>query len=442
MVTDSPAARISRKVYVTWALGTGVTTLLLFITNTFYLRFMTDYAGMSAAVAGGLLASMKILEVVAAPLVGIVSDKMPSRFGRRRPFLLLGAALAALSLVLMYTAPRGLEPAALSAYVTMALASGSLGYVIFNIPYLAMLAEMTEEPYERAKLVSARVYVMAIGQFVAGGAAPLLVEAFGDDYRAYGYMAGLFAATILLAGVTAFWGTRGTRATSLEGGSDTRFFRQLPTLFRSRNYTALLLAKATMLIGSTAHTVTATFYVRYVLEGSNKLLSLFLLAYSAGMVLSQVVWVRLVRAYGKVVCFTAAAGLYTVISLIWSTMSWHVPDWLIIALSLLNGAGAGGMLVSSEALLPDAIEDDCAKSGLRREGTLAAGFALAEKGANAVGLALVGVLLSSYGYDKAAKGAPGPEQLQGIMAGFGLMPAVFVAASCLWWLIARKKKTA
>ena len=422
-----------------WALGTCCTTFLLFLTNTFYLRFMTDFAGLSAAVAGGLLASMKLFEMVTAPAVGILTDHVPARFGRRRPFLLLGAGLSAIAIVAMFTVPSTLGEGMLPVYVMATLALGSLGYVIFNVPYLAMLAEMTDRPHERARLVSWRVYVLAGAQFVAGGIAPLLLAAWGSGRGAYAGMAATFGALILLAGVISFLGTRGARATAMSRRRDTRFFAQLPSLLRAPLYRRLLIVKATLLIGSSAHTVTATYYVRYILNASDATLSLFLFAYSGGIVLSQQLWLRVAARSGKVTAYVAAALLYTAISVIWSLMDWQVPLWTIVLLSLLNGAGAGGILMTSEALLPDAIEEDCARSGLRREGTLAAGFAFAEKAANAVGVALVGVLLSAFGYDAAARGGTiAAEQVRGIMLAFGAMPALFVGGSCLGWLRMRR----
>jgi GPH family glycoside/pentoside/hexuronide:cation symporter len=92
-------------------------------------------------------------------------------------------------------------------------------------------------------------------------------------------------------------------------------------------------------------------------------------------------------------------------------------------------------------MLPDAIEEDYRISGIRREGTLASGFSFAEKAANAVGVALVGLVLSWFGYQAAtAKTGLSPSALTGVMTAFGVMPAFFVGASCLWWLGVRRRR--
>ena len=429
----SDAAPVTTTIRVGWALGTVASTFLLFVMNTFYLRFMTDYVGLSAALAGTLLAGNKLFDMAINPAVGLITDNTPQRFGRRRPYLLLGATIAALGLVAMFTVPAPLRGGALTAYVLGTLAVASLGYTLFNVPYLAMLAEMTHDPIERARLVSYRIYALAGAQFVAGGLAPLIVGGFGGDRAAFGKMAVVFGAGIAVAGLVCFLATRRAAATVPAGNARARFFSELPTLFRSPLYGTLLLVKATFLVGASAHTVTAAYYVRYVLRAPDATLSLFLFAYSAGIVLSQYLWTRLAARYGKITAFVPAAMLYTVVSIVWSCIDWEAAPWLIVTLSLLNCAGAGGILQMSEALLPDAIEDDYRLSGLRREGTLASGFAFAEKAANALGVAFAGFVLSWYGYAVPAKGMrPTAEALQGVMVSFGLVPACFVSLSCLW----------
>ena len=74
-----------------------------------------------------------------------------------------------------------------------------------------------------------------------------------------------------------------------------QFWSQLRTVFQSRLYVALVLVKATFLVGSTAHTVTATYYVRYVMQAPNTVLSAFLLVYSVGMIASQPAWLAACR---------------------------------------------------------------------------------------------------------------------------------------------------
>ena len=435
-MTGSGPAPLSFSVRAGWAIGTLVTTSLLFLTSTFFLRYMTDYVGMAAALAGTLLASTKIIDAFLNPAVGVLSDNMRSAAGRRRPFLLAGAMLGGASLVLQFSVPVALQGIALTTYVFASLVLVSLSYVSFNVPYLAMLAEMTTDPGERAVLVSFRVYALAAAQFIGGGLAPLLFDAFGGGRSGFGGMAMVMGGLVMAAGTVAFIATRPAPRTSLTPTAKARFWSQLPTLFESRLYVALVLVKATFLVGSTAHTVTATYYVRYVMQAPNSVLSAFLLVYSIGMIASQFAWLRACRRIGKIRAFLVSTALYGTISILWAVLGNGAPTWLFIGLSFLNGAGAGGLLLASESLLPDAIEDDCRRSGLRREGTLASLFAFTEKGANALGVALVGLVLAAFQYKAPVTGETiPPNVVTAIMTCFGLIPALFVGVSGLWWLL-------
>lgn len=434
------AAPLPFSVRAGWAVGTLVTTTLLFLTSTFFLRFMTDYVGMAAALAGTLLASTKLVDAFLNPLVGVLSDNTRSRAGRRRPFLLAGAMLGGAALVLQFSVPIALQGIALTVYVFATLVLVSLSYVSFNVPYLAMLAEMTTNPGERAVLVSYRVYALAAAQFIGGGLAPLLIDAFGGGRSGFTGMAFVMGGLLMLAGTTCFVATRPAPRTALTPAAKERFWSSLRTVFQSRLYVALVLVKATFLIGSTAHTVTAAYYVRYVMQAPNSVLSAFLLVYSIGMISSQFVWLAACRRLGKIRAFVIATLVYGTISVLWAVLGNGAPTWLFIVLSFLNGTGAGGLLLASESLLPDAIEDDCRRAGLRREGTLAAMFAFTEKGANALGVALVGFVLGWYQYQAPAPGAAIPANVSSaIMTCFGLIPAFFVLASGAWWWIARRE---
>ncbi len=433
-------ARLPFSVRAGWAAGSFVTTTLLFLTTTFFLRFMTDYIGLAAGLAGVLLASTKLFDAAINPAIGILSDNTNPRFGRRRPYLAIGALLGAGSLAMMFNVPEGLSQTVCAIYVFFALILASLAYTTFNVPYLAMPAEMTEAPEERAVLMSYRIYTLAAAQFIAGGLGPFLVQSFGSDRAAYGKMSILFGVAIIAAGLLCVLATRGVRATSMQAAAKSQFWSSLPTLFRSRRYIALIMVKMTFLIGSTAHTAAAAYYVHYVMRANDATLSLFLLVYSLGMVASQFVWLRAATRLGKVRGFIVAASLYTVISLTWACLNAGAPITLFILLSALNGIGAGGILLMTESMLPDAIEDDFILSGQRREGTLASLFTFAEKASHAAGLAGVGLVLSYFSYAAPAPGgALSASGITGVMAAFGLMPAAFVGASCLWWLLIGSK---
>jgi GPH family glycoside/pentoside/hexuronide:cation symporter len=290
--------------------------------------------------------------------------------------------------------------------------------------------------------MSFRVYILSGSQFVAGGLCPVLVQTLGGGARAYSLMAMIMAVYLMVVAWTCFAWTRDAPATQLNVQRKGQFWKALPTLFASRSYVALLLCKYFFLLGSTAHTATAAFYVKYVMHARDSVLGLFLLVYSVGMVVSQPLWLWLGRRIGKAACFSVAAALYAAISLTWAAMQPHLPQALFMVLSFANGFGAGGSMLMSQSMAPDAVDEDFHIRGIRREGSLMSFIALAEKGASASGLALVGIVLSRFHYAAPAPGQSlsGTAQ-QGIVMAFGVAPAVFFGVGAAWLLLRGRSST-
>ena len=148
--------------------------------------------------------------------MGVISDRTSSRWGRRRPYLLLGGLLAALSVVGLFSV-HTVSFAPTPAWVLAMLLLAATAYTIFNVPYMSMPAEMVQEPYERSKLMSFRVAWISVGTFVGIALAPRLVAHARDtlgmaETDAFGMMSFITAAIILVS-VACFVTTRDAAAT-------------------------------------------------------------------------------------------------------------------------------------------------------------------------------------------------------------------------------------
>ena len=121
------------------------------------------------------------------PADGLGQRPEQTRWGRRRPYLLVAAVVSGLSF-LMFFQRAAVDGAALTGYVLAALLLYATGYTMFNIPYLAMPAEMTGDYHERSRLMSVRVIFAALGILAGGALAPALVTAFGEGRQGYAVM--------------------------------------------------------------------------------------------------------------------------------------------------------------------------------------------------------------------------------------------------------------
>jgi Na+/melibiose symporter-like transporter len=120
----------------------------------------------------------KAWDVVLNPVAGRISDRSTSPRGRRRPFLLAAGTALAASFALLFAGPTA-PPVLAGLWVALLFLACATAYAFFQVPYVAMPAEMTGDADERTRLMTGRVVVLALAILVSGAGAPLVVEAAG-----------------------------------------------------------------------------------------------------------------------------------------------------------------------------------------------------------------------------------------------------------------------
>lgn len=390
--------------YVGW--GSGTLGLTAFMVGSYLLlRFMTDYMGVAPALAGTIFALAKIYDGIADPILGSISDRAQTRWGRRRPFLLGGAFACGLTFMLAFNAPVMSSPGAAVAMLTALLILHATSYAIFAVPYMAMPAEMTDDPHERSKLMSARVINGSLGNLVGGWATASLIAWFGGGlagHRAMGIVVGLIIFAVLM---TCFVMTKNARQVHIEAGQrHVPYRQQMRAAMRNRPFAILQGSKLMLLTAAGLHTGGAAFFVQRRLEASDAWLGAIFATLAAGTVMAQPFWLWLARRLGKRDAFTVA-GIFTAASwLCWLPLGPGAAGFWIIVVGLLAGIGNGGIVMISQSMLPDTIEYQRRQTGLRAEGSFAGVYIMVEKLGQAIGTSLTGLILGLFGYVHATGG--------------------------------------
>lgn len=115
----------------------------------------------------------KLWDVVFLPIVGNRSDRSVAKRGSRRPFLLLGGLLLPPMFALMFATPDSFSPAIAALWVFVFFLLAASAFAIFQVPYIATPAEITDSPSARTTLMAWRVAFLTIGILLFGAGSPL-----------------------------------------------------------------------------------------------------------------------------------------------------------------------------------------------------------------------------------------------------------------------------
>jgi GPH family glycoside/pentoside/hexuronide:cation symporter len=424
----APAPRLGRRTHLGYALGSVGTAAFGTVPGLLLLYYLTDVLGVAAGLAGVVVLAPKAWDVLLNPWIGARSDRTESSWGPRRPWMLVGGLALPPLFVLVFAGP-GAPPALAAAWVAATFLLAATAYGCFQVPYVAQPAEITDDPGERATLMSWRVAALALGILLAGAGAPAVVDAAGGGRAGHLAMAG-FVAVLLAAGMLgAVAGTRNA-ATLTRVRSEGRLVATVALAWRVRPFRLLLTGFLVQALGLGVMLAGVPYYARQVL-GDPAAGSLLFAALVGPAVLVMPLWLRVSRRLGKRTGLLASSALF-VVGAAALVLGNTVGTGVVVAFVVLVGIGYAGMQMFPLAMLPDVIAADEAASGARRAGVFTGVWTAAETLGLAVGPGLLGGLLGLAGYvstsgdDVVAQPAAADTA---VLLGFSVLPAVLVLAS-------------
>jgi GPH family glycoside/pentoside/hexuronide:cation symporter len=411
----------------------------------FLLYYYTDVAGIDPALAGAALMTGKLTwDAINDPLFGYISDRARSRFGRRRIFMLLGVAPLGLAAWLMFSLPAGLKgvPAFLAVLLTFWLVDTF--HTMVSVPYYALTPELTRDYNERGSLTSIRMVYSVVGYILGAALTTILAGLFqgaGLDMRA------AWSATGAVFGAIAVLTILGTALSIKEtpemAGEPSRLpaFKAVLTSFKNKPFIVLMIAFILSSFSFTVLTALVPYFIQYQLNMKNEVsyvLLVMLVTIGIFLVPARMISDRINKGP------TYALGLFIAsLAVISSFFMPHQPSMLIYAVAFVAGMGFSTQWVCPWSMLPDVIEYDEKMTGERREGIYYGLWAFLSKFTGALGVAVSGLALRSYGY--VANVEQTTRALFGIRLFFAIVPAALILVSLpflIWYPITRQKHAA
>ncbi|MGI5245680.1 MFS transporter [Dactylosporangium sp. CA-139066] len=420
---DHPSESLPGRVRVGYALGSLVTGAFGTVPGLLLLPYLTDTLGVTAGIAGLLVLAPKAWDVLINPVAGRISDRTRTRWGARRPFLLGGGVAVAILFAAIFAAP-----VRSGAYVALVFLATATAYAFYQVPYVAMPAEMTDDYAERTRLMTWRVALLAVAILVSGALAPVVTKQFGDGIPGHRAM-GVFVAVLILIGTAgSFLGTRAA-PTGRVLESEPSLGRQLRTARENGAFTRLLICFIVQAAGIATMLAGVSYFATQILRDPDTGATVLFACFVGPALLVMPLWSRVGARIGKLrayalasLVFAAGAALIALAPLL--------PAAGVYVLISIVGVGYAGQQVFGLAMLPDCIAADTARTGRRQAGVFTGLWTAGETFGLALGPGVFALVLAAFGYvssDSGTAAAQTDTARLGVLLGFTVVPAVVVA---------------
>ncbi|MBM7519100.1 MFS transporter [Nocardioides nitrophenolicus] len=428
---SAPTTPLPRRVRIGYGAGSVATGAFGTVPGLMLLPYLTDTLAVPALLAGAIVFLPKAWDVVLNPVAGRISDRTVDPRGPRRPWLLRAGLLLGLCFAVLFAGPDLGSRAFDAAWVLVAFLACATAYAFFQVPYVAMPAEITDSYAERTRLMTWRVAILAFTILLAGASAPAIRDAVGgrDGYRVMGVV---MAAIIVTGALLAYRGTRGARTGDVAPGPG-GLRDQLRLVAAARDFRLLLVTFVVQALATGCMLAGVDYLAGDVLERDGASTVLFVCFVGPALLLTPA-WAAIGRRIGKKRGYVTSS-LVLAVGAALAVLAGSAPAAVVFAAVGLVGVGYAGVQVFPMAMLPDAAAVDARRTGSSRVGVYTGVWTAGETLGLALGPGLFAVVLALGSYRSSAGGdvVQPDSAVTAITLGFSVLPAILVLAS-LWWL--------
>ena len=363
-------------------------------------KFYTDVVGVDIATIGALLLVMRSFDAISDPVIGALSDRTVSRWGRRRPYLMFGIVPLVLSIYALFVPPLALGPGAAAWWFGITLMIAFLLWTIVTVPYESLGPEISFDYDERTSILGLRDGLLILGT-VCAAASPIVVAKVlhlsataADEREKFAAVALCYAPFLIafcwicVAGVREHARTIAARPTSNP-------WREARSLFGNRPFVILLASYTVTALGGNLPATLIPYYVQYVIGDPDA--SSFLLLYFVTGVLLLPFWIWLAKRIGKKAAWLWSGSLNAA-SFACVFFLGHGQSQEFAILVAISGIGFGATLALPSAMQADVIDYEELRSGHRREGEIIGVWSVAKKLAAALSVGMALPILGWVGY--------------------------------------------
>ena len=439
MESGSKLRTITKLLYGTGDFGYSMNNSII---AALFPIFMMDVVGVTPALAATALFIGRSWDYINDPLVGYLSDRTRTRWGRRRPWLLFGAIPFALTFILLWIKPGFITTQ------TGFLIFFAAVYIIYEasattvyMPYFALTPELTQDYDERTQLTSFRMLFNIIGGLTAYTLPMLVIGSMvPENANRVVLMAAIFGLLAAAPFLIVFFSVREKKEYIEQAQPKLRdAFKAVknnkPFFFGAMIYLCtwivIILVETNLM-----------FYIKYVLKRPGQS-SLLMGAIFISAIIALPFWNWISKKGNKRVAYITGVSFWAVMMCVLTVLNTETPIWLLLLMCTLIGFGLSAAQVLPWAIIPDAIEWDEYQTGERHEGIFYSLITLMGKMANSIAVPLSLLLLEFTGYVSNAAEQPA-SALLGIKIVIGPIPAALLFTGiifAIFYPLSREKYT-
>ena len=423
MAPELKSDKLPRKTKLFYGIGDLGNAVVNSAIQFFLMKFYTDGALVSPALAGNALLIGKIWDAVNDPLFGWFTDRTQSRHGKRRVFMLFGAIPLAIAIALLWFVPQA-DRIWTFVWIAATFLLFDTIWTLTNVPYYSLTSELTDDYDERSSLTAYRM-AMAVPAYLVGAAlTPAIVGLFALQRTGYAFIGiayGLFAAVALLISAAGIRERKSLAVAKPEASP----IKSLLVALKNRPFVWLCGAYFVINLSFAFIKTLMAYYIEYQLlmkAETTLVMGLMLICVTISLPFWQ--WVSRKMDKGPAYGLGMAVGALAVVLTFFLP---HQSTGLIYIVSVLAGFGFSAQWIFPWAMVADVADYDRAETGQQRSGMYYGVWGLATKISEALALAAVGWILTGFQY------VPNVEQssqaLLGIRLFFGLVPAAIIFLS-------------
>ena len=413
-----------------YAIGMFGTSIPIGMFKTYAFIFYVDHlSAITAEKFALIIAAYVVLDAADNPIYGFLSDSTRSPWGRRRPWLVIGAPLLTLCFIMFFNVPAFLSEGSLFWYaLVMYMLTGTLDSLI-NSNYGALFPELFTTEKERAKTNAMRQAFQLLSMIISVALTPMIADKIGYSTTALVYS--ILAVTVIL--YMAFNCHETPEAQELP---KPQLLKTIAAIARNPKFWLYGLANAAFFAALAVLQQSVAFYTKYVLQSEGMATTILMASVIVVAIIAIPVWVQIMKKYHLMKTWR--------VSLLWVTLM-LIPLYFagslvssIIVLVIL-GFGYGGICVTMDLVGARILDEDKAFHGVQREGTFNSLTSVLNKTSGL--FAALGFLLVSriYGYESGE--APGPSPAAAGRFLISLFPFFIMLFCCLLSLFLRFKES-